>query len=542
MKTLNYKIILFLIISFYCLILSQYGMETWDTGYMSSFAWRIVNGQHVYEDFIYKFPPVTIYVHALFMKILPETGQFFYFRIIAYLSFLLQVYFFVSGTYLIYNIKKVNKWGLIILCFSVSWLNFPPYPWPTADGLLFASIAFWIVAKNTKVNFAQLFLIAFFSLLSALSKQSFYLIPLLLSVWIYLRYNLKTSLYYLINLSVLLGIFVLLICHITTWQNFKQQLNGTLNLRDLYIVGFYNYLFISIKYVVLIIIVMSIILFIYLKKTNHKISQLTPHLKKIAIVFLLVAIFLFLINKFFAASFLAFDAAVIALLYSYFDKKKTINYLFPLMVLMGISWSVSISLGYQTTLLFATGIILTFITLLENEVSINPKKYILIGLPLCLIAFASNKNPYREDSILELNYSLESISPKLKYIKTKKETFDKHLEVKQLIKKYGENYIVAPSMPMANYLFNTQSQLPGDWLLDHEIDGQNERFIKICSNKKNYIFIEKSFVTGKDFKKSTIKASPTAWYIYKNFNKIEETNYFIIYNGLKINETLPKIN
>lgn len=539
MKTLNYKIILFLIISFYCLILSQYGMETWDTGYMSSFAWRIVNGQHVYEDFIYKFPPVTIYAHAFFMKILPETGQFFYFRIIAYLSFLLQVYFFVSGTYLIYNIKKVNKWGLIILCFLISWLNFPPYPWPTTDGLFYASIAFWIVAKNTTVNFAQLFLIAFFSLLSALSKQSFYLIPLLILVWIYLRYNLKASLYYIISLSILLGIFVILICKITTWQNFKQQLNGTLDLRDLYIVGFHHYVFMPFKFFVALTIIISASLFIYLKKTNQKISQLTPHLKKIAIAFLLVAIFLFLINKFFAASFLAFDVAAIALLYSYFEKKKTISYLFPLVVLIAISWSVSISLGYQTTLLFATGIILTFITLFENEVSINPKKYILIGLPLCLVAFASNKNPYHEDSILELNYSLESISPKLKYIKTKKETFEKHLELKQLIKKYGENYIVAPSMPMANYLFNTQSQLPGDWLLDHEIDGQNERFIKICSNKKNYIFIEKSFVTGEDFKEATIEASPTAWYIYKKFNKIDTTKYFIVYNSIKPNEKLP---
>lgn len=539
MKTLNYKIILFLIISFYCLILSQYGMETWDTGYMSSFAWRIVNGQHVYEDFIYKFPPITIYVHAFFMKILPETGQFFYFRIIAYLSFLLQVYFFVSGTYLIYNIKKVNKWGLIILCFLISWLNFPPYPWPTTDGLFYASIAFWIVAKNTKVNFVTLFLIAFFSLLSALSKQSFYLIPLLILIWIYLRYNLKASLYYIISLSFLLGIFILLICKITTWQNFKQQLNGTLDLRDLYIVGFHHYVFMPFKFFVALTIIISAGLFIYLKKTNQKIGQLTPHLKKIAIAFLLVAIFLFLINKFFAASFLAFDAAIIALLYSYFEKKKTISYLFPLVVLMGISWSVSISLGYQTTLLFATGIILTFIIFLENEVSINPKKYILIGLPLCLVAFASNKNPYHEDTILKLNYSLESISPKLKYIKTKKETFEKHLELKQLIKKYGENYIVAPSMPMANYLFNTQSQLPGDWLLDHEIDGQNERFIKICSNKKNYIFIEKSFVTGEDFKEATIEASPTAWYIYKKFNKIDTTKYFIVYNSIKPNEKLP---
>jgi hypothetical protein len=134
---------------------------------------------------------------------------------------------------------------------------------------------------------------------------------------------------------------------------------------------------------------------------------------------------------------------------------------------------------------------------------------------------------------------LESISPKLKFIKTKKETFEKYLELKQLIQKYGKNYIVAPNMSISNYLFNTQSQLPGDWLLDHEINRQNKRFIKICSNNKNYIFVEKSFVTGEDFKEVTIEASPTTWFIYKKFNKINETKYFIVYNSINRNEKLP---
>ena len=38
------------------------------------------------------------------------------------------------------------------------------------------------------------------------------------------------------------------------------------------------------------------------------------------------------------------------------------------------------------------------------------------------------------------------------------------------------------------------------------------------------------------------KFSIIADYIYRNFNKIEETNHFIIYNGQKTNEKLPKIN
>jgi hypothetical protein len=157
-----YKYLYFFIITFYCLILSQYGMETWDTGYISSFSWRIVNGQNIYEDFLYKFPPTTIYLHAFFMKILPEVGQFFYFRIIAYLCYALQVYFFVSAIYLLYDIKKVNKWAIMIVCFLVSWMNFSPYPWPTTDGIFFASIAFWMVSKYKNLNFFHLFFIALF--------------------------------------------------------------------------------------------------------------------------------------------------------------------------------------------------------------------------------------------------------------------------------------------------------------------------------------------------------------------------------------------
>lgn len=539
MKTIYYKIILAGIILFYCLVLSQYGMETWDTGYMSSFAWRIVNGQNVYEDFIYKFPPVTIYFHAFFMKILPETGQFFCFRIIAYLSYITQVYFFVSGIYLIYGLKKINKWALIIVCFLISWLNFPPYLWPTTDGLLFASIAFWIISKNKKITFIPIFFIAFFSLLSALSKQSFYLFPIIIFVWIYFRYNIKTVFYYLSNISILLLLFISLLCEITSWQNFIQQINGELQLKDLYFVGVHNYIFFSSKWFIVLLIIISTIVFFYLKKTNQRLIELAPQLKKIGLFLMSIAILLFLIGYFFIASFLAFDAAIVIILYAYFVKKKTITFLFPLLVLLSISWSVSISLGYQTTLLFATGIILTFTTLMENEIQWNTKKYTYVVLPICFIAFTSNKRPYREASIFELNYSMESISPKLKYIKTNKNTFEKHLELKQLISKYGENFIVAPSMPMSNYLFNSQSELPGDWLLDHEINRQSKRFIKICSDKKNFIFIEKSFVNGEDFKKSTIEASPTAWFIYKKFNKIDETKYFLVYNSIKKNEKLP---
>ena len=97
MKSVNYKIIFFCVVLFYALIISQFGFENFDTGYLSSFSWRIVSGQDAYKDFIYKFPPVSIYFHAFFMKILPEIGQFYFFRILNYLFFAFQVFFTVSG-------------------------------------------------------------------------------------------------------------------------------------------------------------------------------------------------------------------------------------------------------------------------------------------------------------------------------------------------------------------------------------------------------------------------------------------------------------
>lgn len=514
-------------------------METWDTGYITSFSWRIINGQHVYEDFLYKFPPVTIYLHAFFMKIVPEVGQFFYFRIIAYLSFALQVYFFVSAIYLLYDIKKVNKWAMMIVCFLVSWMNFSPYPWPTTDGIFFASIAFWLVAKYKNLNFIQLFCVALFCLLSALSKQSFYLVPLFFLVWIYFKDGKTKFILLSTNYFILLVSFIFLINSITTWSNFTNQINGELRLYDLYSVGIHKYLILPIRFFIVFIVFVSIFIILYLRNKKQNISSLFPRLKELAFLLIITAIIIFMFGKEQLASQFAFDAAFVAIIYSYLIQKKTINYLFPFVVLLTISWSTSISLGYPAPLLFGTGITLTFITIMEDDIKINQKYYLLISLPICLVAFASNNYPYREDSIFNLTYSLEVISPKLKFINTKKDTFEKHLELKKLIAKYGENFIVAPNMPMSNYLFNDQSELPTDWLIETEINRRINPIIRMCANKKNYIFLEKSFVTKEDYGIYTVELNSISCYIYKHFNKIDETKYFIIYNQIKANEKLP---
>lgn len=539
----TYKYLFLLIVTFYCLVLSQFGLENFDTGFISSFSWRIINGQDVYQDFLYKFPPVTIYFHAFFMKILPITAQFFFFRVIDYSFFALQVFFIVSGYNNLYNLKKlnINKWGLMSVCFIISLLNFPPCPWTTTDGLFFVSIAFWIVSINkTNISFIKLFLIALLCMLSALSKQSFYLVPLVFLFWIYIKYGLKQSLVFLSLILILALVFYNLILSITTWSNFIKQTTGETNLHQLFQTGLHNYLFISVKLLVIILFVLCLVFGVYLYITKKKIVVLFPFLKWISIVLFSIAVLLLILKEAKVGSRIAFDACIIAVLYTYLTKKKNIPLLAPICVALFIAWSSSISLGYAYPILFTTGIIMSFIVLMIDEIKIKSNSLLLIAITSCAVAFSYNLRPYREKNIFSLTYPLEKISPKLKYIKTNKESFEKYSELKELIHKYGDNFIVAPSFPMANYLFNNQSELPADWIINSEINRRASMFIRIASEKKNYVFLEKSFLNHEEFVTNKIEDfSYISYFIHEKFNMIEETNHFIIYNSLKKNEKLP---
>jgi len=531
-----YKYLFVFIVAFYCLVLSQFGFENFDTGYIPSFSWRIINGENVYEDFFYKGPPATLYFHALIMKILPETGQFFLIRAINYFLFSLQVYLTVSGFYNLYDLKKssINKWAVMSLCFIVSLLNFSPYPWPTTDGLLFAAVAFWLVSRNENLNFWKLLLIAFFTILSALTKQSFYLIPFVFLIWIYFRYTLKKAIYFTIALSILVALYVCWIVSITTLKNYIQQTTGETALHQLYGSGFYNYVPIPLHLIPYVVISGIVVVIAYLFYNKQKNEIIALSFKWISIVLLLVSILLILMHEAHLASRIAFDAAVLGLAYLFFEQKKTIQFYAPILVSLAIAWSCSISLGYDYPILYSTGIILSLIIILEDKLKIAPKYYFWIALPISISAFSYNLRPYREKNIFELNSSLEEVSPKLKFIKTNKESLEKYLELKHLVKKYGENFIVAPNISMANYLFNDQSELPADWIINTEVNRKNDLFIQLASNKKNYVFLEKSFLNKEEYMPAQIEEfSYISWFIYTHFNQIEETKHFIVYNSLK---------
>lgn len=543
MKSVYYKIIFFLILAFYCIILSQFGMENWDTGYIPSFSWRVLNGQNIYEDFVYKGPPITIYFHAFWMKILPVDGQFYFIRILNYLLFATQVYFVLSAFDSFYKFKnyEIDKWGLMIICFIISTHNFPPYPWPTTDGLLFASIALWIFAKDKSDTLINLALIAFFSILSAFTKQSFYLIPIGFWVCIMIKSGIKSSFIFISFLISFLSIYFLWISSFTSLSNYFEQTSNQTSIQDLFKSGIVNYFnsFDS-KWVMLLTFLLPIFSIYFIREKNT--SKFKTYFKWLIILFVLTSIIYHLFYNERNASLLFYISCILSTFYYYSFIQKNIKFLTPILLALLIAWSTAISVGYPYTMLFSTGMISSFIVLFYNEIP-RFKNYLYFNyLLLILISFSSfysTRHPYRDSSIEKLNHGLDTISPKLKYIKTDEETSEKLEEIKFLIEKYGNNFIVAPNTPMSNYIFNSQSELPADWIITNEVMGRESLFIKLAVNKKNYIFIEKEYINDKLYLNYKILYSEIASFIYENFNKIDETKNFLVYNSLKDDKKLP---
>ncbi|MEZ0007795.1 hypothetical protein ABH942_003181 [Flavobacterium sp. 28YEA47A] len=548
MKTIKantiYRSLFFLILAVYCLFTARYGFETWDTGYIPSFSWRIANGQDVYKDFVYKAPPSTLYFQAIFMKILPEIGQFYFIKVTNYLLFALQVFLAVKSFTNFYPQQiKFNKWALMILGLVISLLNFTAYPWPTTDGLLFAVIALYILSLNTKSNGWQLMAITFFCLMASLTKQSFYLIPIGFLFTIIGMQGIKKGLLFFFYLVLFFLLFLSWVAYTSSIHEFLEQTTGQTHFKDLLFSGFLDYIITYPKIVIFIpLLIISAFLLFYFPK--RKTLGTLEYLKNLSIVLLVFALSLCFFREFLFASRIAMLSASFAVISKIVKDRKNFSYYIPILLSLLIAWSCSISMGYNYPIFFSTGIIVSITVLFTEKLDkvYNQKVFIIAGSIILVLAYSLNLKPYREKPISELNYSLADVSPKLKYLMTNKDNRDKLLDLKSLIKKYGNNYIVAPSFPMAHYVFNTQSLLPADWLTNNEINRDPERILKIAAQKENVVFLEKSFLEGEEYMfENRADFSVTAVYIYKNFKKIDETKHFIIFNTQEKNEAFPVI-
>ena len=84
-------------------------------------------------------------------------------------------------------------------------------------------------------------------------------------------------------------------------------------------------------------------------------------------------------------------------------------------------------------------------------------------------------------------------------------------------------------MPLSNYLSNTKSPIKIDWVFNAETNNENQSIINELTAKKTIIFMEKNpqFIHIENSKEKF--NSSIAYFIKKNWMKIDSTKYFEIY-------------
>jgi VanZ family protein len=134
----------------YMVLVAPHSYHLSDDGWILAMAYRIVQGDIPYRDFLFAFPPSSPFLHTVWM-LLPDGMQFIAARCGFYLAFLA-----VPATLftLTYDRCFPGRQGLAAsACLTlVAWVyalhNFPPMPWPTVDGLWLSTLALGLLIAS----------------------------------------------------------------------------------------------------------------------------------------------------------------------------------------------------------------------------------------------------------------------------------------------------------------------------------------------------------------------------------------------------------
>ncbi|MBD3582672.1 hypothetical protein [Flavobacterium selenitireducens] len=541
-----YRIAFLATVAFYALFFARFGFENWDTGFVQSQSWRVANGEQAFRDFWSIRPPVTAYFHGFFVWVLPDYAQVYLLRVIGYLLFALQVFFVVDGVDRLFFLRryKIDKWGAMLVCFVMATGKIYPDPWFTVDGILFASAAFYILARVQKANVFTFIAVALLAVLSAGCKQSFYFVPVFFSIWIALRFGWKKAVLFVVSAAAFVFAIGSCFVSIASFSNIMSQISGTGNSRDFLELGLLCYLnAFQTKFVWVGLLALSFCFAAF--NSGKRFPDVGSVLKWLAIATFLSALAAIPIFGFNTASTILLVAVSVAFFRkTHFQMNRIAKY-FPIAVLTGIAWCAGLSKGFPFPVLFAHALALSFFVLMFDDFGTYRIKrlYLFLSVPIGILLVVGNFSRYRETGFLDLDCNLSAVSPKLAGVVASAETSEKLQEVKMLREKYGQPYVVAPSLPQVYYLFGDRNPLPADWLTTFELKNASGTFLRATPALAKFLFLERSFVSGEPFlnpKDDKNEFSLYANYVLKHGKPVEKTRHFLVYDTSGLHNVFPK--
>lgn len=508
-----------------------YGFCDTDQGFIQALAWRVWNGQTPYLDFIYVRPPLSIYLHSLFVG-LPRAVWLE--RLLFYLMMAFSVYFSTRSLQAFFDFRAVGVSPLlfVIMAFVCSVHNYPPMPWHTVDGIFFASMGIYLLCKTPRsFYFAFAGLLAM--LLAALCKQAFY--PMLFAgpLLLHLLFPGRRS-----NWAISLFAASLLLLLVAVWlfappffYAFFRQTTGVTSLADVWQAG-------VVKYAKPLLLLVLPLLLIWWVQNLYNFGGFLKYLP--VIVFWLfffggfgLHIHRALTTQSFVPPSFGFSQAMFLLALGVALRARWLHSQGSLLLLamLAVAWCAGISWGYATPMLYFSPILFGFFYGLKEEMEFRVPRY-FYGLVCFLLIWTFAilyQYPYREEARDHITYPLAEVFPRMAGIYGGEFIFRKSQTLASLHRTHGHAYTVLPAYPLAHYLTNSIPPIPIDWAHNAEMDYARNRdwMLRELHTHTRVVFIEKDKLS--QLADTSGYGSALALYVRTQWQLIEENEYFEVY-------------
>ncbi len=507
-----------------------YGFSDTDQGFIQGLSWRILQGESPYLDFVYIRPPLSPYLHSLGL-LLPM--PILLSRLLFYLTCGLTVWLCTRSLQQYFDFQPIGISPTVFAAISFVCVvhNFPPMPWHTTDGLLFAALGIYLIATG-KNNFATV-LGLMCMLFAALCKQSFY--PLLL-VGPLLVILLKEPGEGKASIGIFLGFLFLsgLVLYMIAGEAviaFLQQTRGVTSMYELIEVGVFKYG----KPFLLLLVPVLLVWRLQQDFILPNAWKFTPAIIYWLFFWALLAIHVARVlntREFLAPSF-GFSQAFYLLalgvsLRGIWINTRSYSLLLALLV---VAWCAGLSWGYARTSLFFTPVLFAFFHMLYDELEFRVPRY-FYGVIFVLLAWIYGimyQFPYRSAPREETVYHAGDIFPKLYGIQVGKYMYEKCQELDSLYRQYKAPFTVLPAFPLANYLTNTSNPIGVDWAHNVEMGGFKRlpHLISQLDSSAHFVFLEKDKL--EELRDSTRFGSLLSGYVVDNWELVGDGEYFRVY-------------
>lgn len=511
----RWKIFLGLMPIFYTLLYAPYGLNETDGGFMTSVAWQVSHGRTLYAECLYVRPPLPVWLHVLFLKVMPETGQVLAERALFYGKVALYC---ALGAHLLR--KGQAAWRLAVVAFVVSAHCYPAAAWHTVDGILFAVLGFYLLPKNGALGAAAL-------LGALLCKQSFYPLVgwlLLGMVWDYGKWRTRSSLYRQLFYGGVAAAFWAVVWWASgaSWAGFWQLSRAVGTGSEAFQHGIVD--FFRIQPLVAAVVPLCAL---------GAWSRLRPYRFWIGLAGIVWLLGIYSMQIYqrqtftipFAQARLLFWVGVGYACYL-LKEKPTDATAWRALQLSSVSWCAAISWGYNLPILFVLPGVWAILALGERWQAHSATRwagYALFGLTLGTFYYAYTYI-YHDGRRADMNTFMNEVSPQLWGIRSTPATYALYRELHVLARTYP-TFQALPSFCAAHALTQTAPVLPLDWVVAREMGGDTATVIRAFEQYRPVLLVEKSQWT----RLQTDPEMAVARALIGRCQKREETVHWVVY-------------